>query len=170
MGSHSLLQGIFPTQGSNPGLLHCRWILCQLRYKRSPRILEWIAYPFSSISLLPMNVYIEQKLTHRYGKQAYDISQTLSRDASITCQVSLQIVTACITSICARQKHLPLQPIFTWLLPDFWFPISNLLCIHKALPFQIVCSRMLRISKEPFFGFLTLLLYIIKDSGMCLLS
>ena len=26
-GSHSLLQGIFPTQGSNPGLLHCRWIL-----------------------------------------------------------------------------------------------------------------------------------------------
>ena len=27
MGSHSLLQGIFPTQGLNPGLLHCRQIL-----------------------------------------------------------------------------------------------------------------------------------------------
>ena len=27
MGSHFLLQGIFPTQGSNPGLLHCRQIL-----------------------------------------------------------------------------------------------------------------------------------------------
>ena len=27
VGSHSLLQGIFPTQGSNPGLLYCRWIL-----------------------------------------------------------------------------------------------------------------------------------------------
>ena len=25
VGSHSLLQGIFPTQGSNPGLPHCRW-------------------------------------------------------------------------------------------------------------------------------------------------
>ena len=24
-GSLSLLQGIFPTQGSNPGLPHCRW-------------------------------------------------------------------------------------------------------------------------------------------------
>ena len=24
VGSHSLFQGIFPTQGSNPGLLHCR--------------------------------------------------------------------------------------------------------------------------------------------------
>ena len=30
MDSHSLLQWIFPTQGSNWGLLHCRWILYQL--------------------------------------------------------------------------------------------------------------------------------------------
>ena len=36
VGSHSLLQGIFPTQGSNPGLLHCRWILYQLSYEGSP--------------------------------------------------------------------------------------------------------------------------------------
>ena len=27
VGSHSLLQGIFPAQGLNPGLLHGRWIL-----------------------------------------------------------------------------------------------------------------------------------------------
>ena len=47
-GSLSLLQGIFPTQGSNPGLLHCRQILYQLTHKESPRILEWVAYPFSS--------------------------------------------------------------------------------------------------------------------------
>ena len=32
VGSHSLLQGIFPTQGSNPGLLHCRWIPYQLSH------------------------------------------------------------------------------------------------------------------------------------------
>ena len=31
VGSLSLLQGIFPTQGSNSGLPHCRWILYQLR-------------------------------------------------------------------------------------------------------------------------------------------
>ena len=37
-GCHSLLQGIFPTQGSNPGLPHCRWILCQLSYQGSPRL------------------------------------------------------------------------------------------------------------------------------------
>ena len=48
VGSRSLLQGIFPTQGSNPGLPHCRWILYQLSHEGSPRILEWVAYPFSS--------------------------------------------------------------------------------------------------------------------------
>ena len=36
VGSHSLLQGIFPTQGSNPGLLHCRQILCQLSHLGNP--------------------------------------------------------------------------------------------------------------------------------------
>ena len=55
VGSLSLLQGIFPTQGSNPDLSHCRWILCQLSHKGSPRILEWVVYPFSSRSFWPRN-------------------------------------------------------------------------------------------------------------------
>ena len=33
VGSVSVLQGIFPTQESNRGLLHCRWILYQLSYQ-----------------------------------------------------------------------------------------------------------------------------------------
>ena len=36
VGSHSLLLGIFPTQGSNPGLPHCRQILYRLSHKGSP--------------------------------------------------------------------------------------------------------------------------------------
>ena len=48
VGRFSLLQGIFPTQESNPGLLHCRCILYQRSHKGSPILLEWIAYPFSS--------------------------------------------------------------------------------------------------------------------------
>ena len=48
VGSLSLLQGIFPTQGSNPSLPHCRQILYQLSHKGSPRILEWVAYPLPS--------------------------------------------------------------------------------------------------------------------------
>ena len=50
VGSLSLLQGIFLTQGSNQGLLHCRWILYQLSHQGSPRILVWVAYPFSGRS------------------------------------------------------------------------------------------------------------------------
>ena len=50
VGSHSLLQGTFPTQGSSPGLLHCRQIVYHLSHQGSPRILEWVAYPFSSRS------------------------------------------------------------------------------------------------------------------------
>ena len=53
--SLSLLYGIFPTQGSNPGLPHCRWILYRLSHKGSPRILEGVAYTFSSRSFRPRN-------------------------------------------------------------------------------------------------------------------
>ena len=52
-GSLSLIQGIFPTQELNPGLLNCRQILYQLSYKGSSRILEWVAYPISSIFSQP---------------------------------------------------------------------------------------------------------------------
>ena len=44
VGSCSLLQGIFPTQESNPGLPHCRWILYQLSHKGScmhAKSLQW---------------------------------------------------------------------------------------------------------------------------------
>ena len=43
----SLLQGIFPTQRLNPGLPHCGRILYQLSHRGNPRILEWVAFPFS---------------------------------------------------------------------------------------------------------------------------
>ena len=36
VGCHALLQGIFPIQGSNLGLLHCRHILYCLSYQGSP--------------------------------------------------------------------------------------------------------------------------------------
>ena len=46
VGCHALLYGIFLTQGSNPGLPHCRQILYCLSHQGGPRILEWVAYPF----------------------------------------------------------------------------------------------------------------------------
>ena len=53
VGILSLLQGIFPIQGSNLGLSHCSWILYQLSHKGSPTILECVAYTFSSGSYQP---------------------------------------------------------------------------------------------------------------------
>ena len=55
VGSLSLLQGIFPTQGSNPDLLHGRQIPYQLNHKESSTVLEWVAYSFSSRSSWPRN-------------------------------------------------------------------------------------------------------------------
>ena len=62
----SLLQGIFPTHGSNPGLPHCRRILYQLGYKGSPRILEWVAYPFSRGSSWPRNRTVVSCIAGRF--------------------------------------------------------------------------------------------------------
>ena len=74
VGSLSLSQGIFPTQGSNPGLLHCRQILYQLSHKGCPIILEWVAYPFSMGSSRPRNwtgfpaLQADSLLTELWGK------------------------------------------------------------------------------------------------------
>ena len=38
VGCHALVQGSFLTQGSNPHLLHCRWILYPLSNMETPKI------------------------------------------------------------------------------------------------------------------------------------
>ena len=55
-GCHVLLQGIFQTQGSNPSLPHCRWILYYLNHQGSPRILARVDYHFSRGSSWPRNL------------------------------------------------------------------------------------------------------------------
>ena len=55
VGSLSFLQGIFPTQGLNPGLLHCGWILYQLSHQGSPQITG-----VGSLSLLPQ-IFLTQE-------------------------------------------------------------------------------------------------------------
>ena len=48
VGCHALLQGIFPTQGSNPGLPHYRQILYHLSHKGSPNKIKPILLPFGN--------------------------------------------------------------------------------------------------------------------------
>ena len=52
VGFHFLLQGIFPTQGSNPGLLHCRQTLYSLSYQGSPCQKRWRMEPSQGRRLL----------------------------------------------------------------------------------------------------------------------
>ena len=83
VGSLSLLQGIFPTQRLNLGLLHCRLILFQLSHKGSPAIQEWVAYSFSSLPDLgietgPPTVQADSLPTELSGKPwCFSESRTL---------------------------------------------------------------------------------------------
>ena len=58
-GLHSLLQGIFLTQGSNPGLLHCRRILNCLSHQRNP----YVTWGFPNLKSVR-----ELNLEHRQAK------------------------------------------------------------------------------------------------------
>ena len=53
VGCCALLQGIFPIQGLNPGLLQSRQILYCLSHQGSPRVLKWVVYPLSRGSSQP---------------------------------------------------------------------------------------------------------------------
>ena len=76
VGSLSLLQGIFPTQESNQGLLNCRQILYQLRYQGSPwnngLVQNWESTSRLYIVTLFINFYAEYIM----GNARLDDSQT----------------------------------------------------------------------------------------------
>ena len=92
VGSLSLLQGIFPTQGLNPSLPNYRQILYQLSYKGSPRILEWVAYPFSRESSWPRNQAGVSCIAGRFFTN-WAIKETQSQEPKshlILCHILLQ--------------------------------------------------------------------------------
>ena len=68
-GSLSLLQQIFPTQGLNQGLLHCRQILCQLSYQGSPEFIYFIAHTKNSLKwILDHNLKVIKLLEENLGE------------------------------------------------------------------------------------------------------
>ena len=74
VGSLSLLQGIFPTQGSNPGLLHCRQILYQLSYQGSPTLTPDINH-FLNIFLKLLDLLTQENLVTIIRKGYYVLGQ-----------------------------------------------------------------------------------------------
>ena len=80
VGSLSLLQGIFPTQGLNPGLPHCRRILYQMSHKESPR--SGLPFPSPGGLLNPGLLHCRQILYGLSHKGSSKIGTTKNKQAS----------------------------------------------------------------------------------------
>ena len=114
VGSLSLLQGIFPTQGSNPGLPHCRQILYQLSHKGSPNqaakesvaiIWKLIFTPIRGLSpAKPINdswgIKIENlgnKVQHIFPLCLVSLSQSVSHAEALN--LALQTRVSCVKQL-----------------------------------------------------------------------
>ena len=104
VGSLSLLQRIFPTQESNPGFPYCRRILYQLSHKGRPRVLEWVAYPFSRGSSQPRNrtrvsCFADGFFTNWAIREAFLVAQMVNRPSSAVIEKALLFCPGCLSFI-----------------------------------------------------------------------
>ena len=97
-------QGIFPPQGSNPGLLHCRQIFYQLSHQGSPRILKWVACLFSRGSSWPRNWTRVSCIAGRF------FTSWATREAHRTVQFS-SVVQSCATPCYPMNHSTPGLPV-----------------------------------------------------------
>ena len=78
VGYHTLLQGILPTQGWEPGLLHCRQILYHLSHQGSPviiigNVIKCLVYP------KPLQYFgLENPMDYPWGCKESDMAEQLS--------------------------------------------------------------------------------------------
>ena len=117
VGSLSLLQGIFPTQGSNPDLPHCRQILYSLSHKGSPRMLEWVAYPSPSRSSRPRNLTRVSCIAGRFFTN-WTIREEENNKVNDFRQTSLAPKESCESS---HHKLIP----FSSYDAKLWTPVSE---------------------------------------------
>ena len=115
VGSLSLLQGIFPAQGSNPGFPHRRQILYQLSHQGSPRIWEWVAFPFSNGFSRPRNWTRVSRIASRFFTNwaMMEVHYTLLLYFSRSCIVRLKVFSLFFVSVLF---YLFLIILFVWKL------------------------------------------------------
>ena len=115
VGSLSLLQGIFPTQGLNTSLPHCRRILYQLNHPGNPRILEWVAYPFSSRSFWPRNwtrvFCITGRFFTNWATREVQVTLKLTIICQILCYMTLGLFWPCLCFLCCFSPFSSFQLI-----------------------------------------------------------
>ena len=108
VGCHALLQGIFLTQGSNPGLLHCRWILYRLSHQGSPTSTVKVCF-ISSLNpqingFLSWHYFI---LSHYFVPFSVPFAQPLKSQEEGE-RITLHIALGCAMFISGRAIHLGL--------------------------------------------------------------
>ena len=113
VGSFFLLQGIFPTQGLNPGLLHCRQILYQLRHReaqfvevtRNLIVVQLLCLtPWTAAHQSPLSSTVSQNLLKFMSIESGMLSNHL-----ILCRPLL----FCLQSFPASESF-PMNCLFTW--------------------------------------------------------
>ena len=132
VGCHFLLQGIFPTQGSNPCLLHCRQTLYHLSHQGSPVSLKTtlkLGFLSSAAKFVPL-LLIHTPSHHqiRYILQQLSLS-------------SCRILTS------RRQKHvqvLPALPLKLGLLSYIGMQTRNLFLLKVRCSLRFLCTVSLR--------------------------
>ena len=132
-GSISLPQGIFPTQGSSPGLLHCRQILYQLSHKGSPRILKRVAYPFSSRNWTRVSCIAGRFFTNWAMREAYSLGVLFPNSEPVHCSMSISNPHTGLTHIQISHK-IGKVVLYTHLFENF----PTFVVTHIAKGFSLV--------------------------------
>ena len=120
VGSLSLLQGIFPTQESNPGLPHCGQILYQLNHTGSPRILGGVAFRFSRGSSQPRN---RTKVCPHCRQTLYQLSYHKDKLIEIVWRGEWDEELPG-SSLQERQSQVPIRPRDQWDPRSLWSGIN----------------------------------------------
>ena len=85
VGSHSLFQGIFWTKGSNPGLLHCSWLLYHLSHQGSP--ISSLRRDF--LQILQLQLIQTENMTLYTGSLSFSLYFTLALSLHLWLSLSL---------------------------------------------------------------------------------
>ena len=112
VGRCSLLQGIFPTQGSNPGLPHCSQLLNQLSHQGSPYLWKFCIIIMNSSLISGSYTFpVRWELRMKFLKWELTTKKRAQNHISV---IGIQIVKQ-ITWLSVLGNRITLPPVFIFL-------------------------------------------------------
>ena len=130
VSSRSLFQRIFPTQGSNQGLLHCRQILYQLNYQASPYgYVYYHVWGFCShcvcSKLLPSTTQVPVEAGLRFEPVRADHgAHTITTALQLVGQAKMKVAQSCLT-LCSPMDYAVHGILQARILKWVAFPFSR---------------------------------------------